>query len=92
MFVGFDKGDRPTHQGISGDTVYRTVKTHAKKAKIEKITAHSLRASGITLMLEKDAPLWMVQDLSGHADSRTTRIYQKRKAQLDKSAADVLDL
>ena len=92
LFVGFDKGDRPTHQGISGDTVYRTVKSHAKSAKIEKMTAHSLRASGITLMLEKDAPLWMVQDLAGHADPRTTRIYQKRKVQLDKSAADVLDI
>lgn len=64
--------------------VYRTVKTHAKRAKIEKMTAHSLRASGITLMLEKDALLWMVQDFAGHADPRTTRAYQKRKAQLDK--------
>jgi len=60
LFVGFDKGDKPTHQGISGDTVYRIVRAHAKGAKIEKMTAHSLRASGITLMLEKDAPLWMV--------------------------------
>lgn len=92
LFVSFDKGDRPTHQGISGDTVYRLVRTYAKCAKIEKLTAHSLRATGITLMLEKDAPLWMVQDLAGHADPRTTRLYQKRKVQLDKSAADVLDI
>ena len=92
LFVGFDKGDRPTHQSISGDTVYRTVKTYARSAKIEKMTAHSMRSSGITLMLENDAPLWMVQDLAGHADPRTTRTYQKRKVRLDKSAADVLDI
>lgn len=92
LFVSFDKGDRPTRQGISGDTVYRIVKTYARKAKIEKMTAHSLRSTGITLMLERDAPLWMVQDLAGHADPRTTRVYQKRRTQLDKSAADVLDL
>ena len=92
VFVSFDKGDRPTHQGVSGDTVYRTVKTHARNAKIEKMTAHSMRSSGITLMLEKDVPLWMVQDLAGHADPRTTRVYQKRKVQLDTSAADALHL
>lgn len=92
LFVGFDKGDRPTHAGISGDTVYRTVRAYGKRTKIEKLTSHSMRATGITLMLEKDEPLWRVQDLAGHADPKQTRAYQKRREQLDRSAADALDL
>lgn len=92
LFVGFDKGDRPTHQGMSGDTVYRTVRYYGRLAKIEKLTSHSMRATGITLMLEKDEPLWRVQDLAGHADPRQTRAYQKRREHLDRSAADALDL
>lgn len=92
LFVGFDKGDRPTHKGIVGDTVYRIVKARARQAGLDKMTAHSTRATSITLMLEKDVPLWMVQDLAGHADPRTTRAYQKRRDQLDRSAADALTL
>ncbi|MBO0780318.1 MAG: tyrosine-type recombinase/integrase, partial [Ktedonobacteraceae bacterium] len=72
--------------------IYRLVRNYGRRAGIAKLTAHSLRASGITLMLEKNAPLWKVQDLAGHADPRTTRIYKKRKQDLDENAADVLNI
>jgi integrase/recombinase XerD len=92
LFVGFDKGDHPTTTALHDDTIYRLVRDYGRRAGIRKLTSHSLRASGITLMLEREAPLWKVQDLAGHADPRTTRMYQKRKEDLDENAADVLNL
>ena len=50
-----------------------------------KITPHVLRATMITEALEAGAELWVVQDAAGHADSRTTRAYQRRAAALEKS-------
>ena len=93
LFVQFDRGDHPTHRPISDDVVYRTVKHYGKIAEIEKITAHSMRASFITLTLEARPDLLLqVQDAAGHADPRTTRNYHKRRQNFDKSAMDVLDI
>ena len=50
-----------------------------------KITPHVLRATMITEALDAGAELWVVQDAAGHADSRTTRAYQRRAAALEKS-------
>ncbi|GCE12467.1 hypothetical protein [Tengunoibacter tsumagoiensis] len=62
LFVGFDKGDHPRQQGLQAASIYRLVRTYGMQAAITKLTAHSLRASGITLMLENKASLWKVQE------------------------------
>jgi integrase/recombinase XerD len=39
---------------------------------------HSLRATGITNFLRNDGTLEAAQRIAGHADSRTTKLYDRR--------------
>jgi len=39
---------------------------------------HSFRAAGITNYLENDGTLEVAQRIAGHADSRTTKLYDRR--------------
>lgn len=39
---------------------------------------HSFRAAGITTYLENGGTLEMAQIIAGHADSRTTKLYDRR--------------
>jgi integrase/recombinase XerD len=39
---------------------------------------HSCRATGITNFLENDGTLEAAQRIAGHADSRTTKLYDRR--------------
>jgi hypothetical protein len=40
---------------------------------------HSLRETGITTFLENDGTLQAAQRIAGHADSRTTELYDRRR-------------
>jgi integrase len=41
-------------------------------------SSHSFRATGITDFLENDGTLEAAQRIAGHADSRTTKLYDRR--------------
>ena len=43
---------------------------------------HSFRATGITNFLENDGTLEAAQRIAGHADSRTTKLYDRRSQKL----------
>lgn len=61
---------------------------YVKKAKIRgRFTAHSMRATFITTALSNGAPLEEVQRAAGHADPRTTKLYDRRGYSPEKSAA-----
>jgi len=47
-----------------------------------KISCHTSRATGITAFLENDGELEVVQRIAGHADPRTTKLYDRRQQQL----------
>src|SRR5262244_3004082 len=51
-----------------------------KKARDEarRYSPHSFRATGITNFLENDGTLEAAQRIAGHADSRTTKLYDRR--------------
>ena len=48
--------------------------------------AHSMRATFITVALEKGAPVDAVQDAVGHAQASTTRMYDQRRNAPERSA------
>ncbi len=54
----------------------------------EKLTGHSIRAMAATDLLEQDIPLADVQYLLGHADPRTTRLYDRRKRQVTRNTVE----
>ena len=68
-------GGRPDRH-LTARTVQRIVKRSAEAAGIEKdITAHTLRHSFATHLLEAGTNLRIIQELLGHQSARTTQIY-----------------
>jgi integrase len=53
----------------------------------DRLSAHSLRHTGITLALDAGVPLRDVQDYARHRDARTTRRYDHSRDSLDRCAA-----
>lgn len=58
---------------------WKMVRRRLKDAGIEgEFTNHSFRATGITTFLENGGSLESAQFIAGHADSRTTKLYDRR--------------
>ena len=53
----------------------------------ERLSAHSLRHTAITMALDAGVPLRDVQDYARHRDARTTRRYDHSRDSLDRNAA-----
>jgi len=55
------------------------LKRRLKQARLPAhYSPHSFRATGITNFLENDGTLEAAQRIAGHADSRTTKLYDRR--------------
>lgn len=89
LFVGFDRGDRPTEDQIHPKWIERMVLKYANSIGL-RFTPHSLRTTFITLALEHDATLVQVQDAARHKDPRQTDKYRRRRSNLDDNAVDKL--
>ena len=66
---------RPLARTDAADMLMRRLKQVGLPA---HYSAHSLRATGITNFLENDGTLEAAQRIAGHADSRTTKLYDRR--------------
>jgi len=75
-------------RALSGRTVDRILKHYARVAKVSgRYSAHSMRATFVTTALSNGASLEEVQAAAGHADPSTTKLYDRRGYNPDKSAA-----
>lgn len=54
---------------------------------LEGFSAHSMRATFITRALDNGASLEEVQEAAGHADASTTKLYDRRGYNPEKSAS-----
>ena len=55
------------------------LKRRLKQARLSAhYSSHSFRGTGITNFLENDGTLEAAQRIAGHADSRTTKLYDRR--------------
>ena len=73
LFVNI-KGGKLSPQGTN-----QNIKKYCERAGIEKhISAHCLRHSFATAMVEKGVPVAKLQVLMGHADSSVTSLYYSK--------------
>jgi site-specific recombinase XerC len=67
---------RPLVRTDAADMLKRRLKQAGLPA---HYSPHSFRATGITNFLENDGTLEAAQRIAGHADSRTTKLYDRRE-------------
>ena len=76
--------DRLSGRPVSRDEALQMVKRRLKRAGLPTLfTNHSFRATGITTFLENGGQLETAQRIAGHADSRTTKGYDRRATRLE---------
>ncbi len=78
---------------LQAKDIHRMVKRRLKAAGLPSIlTCHSFRATTATDLLEQSVPLEDVQELLGHADPRTTRLYDRRDRTVTRNVVERISI
>ena len=82
-----------TANRMSAIDMCRMVKRRMKDAGLPaRLSPHSFRVTTITDLLEQGVPLEDVQYLAGHADSRTTSLYDRRKKRVSRNIVERISI
>ncbi len=77
---------------LGGRNVLRDFQAALRRAKVRKVTFHSLRHAAASLLLSQGLDMKVVQDVLGHSDIRlTANTYAHLLPQLRQAAADAMD-
>jgi len=78
-----------TANGMTAGDIARMMKRKLRLAGLPNTySPHSFRVTTITDLLSQGTPLEDVQNLAGHADPRTTRLYDRRKRKLTRNIVE----
>lgn len=78
-----------THSGVTSGDIQRMVKRQLKRAGLSlRLSPHSFRVTTITDLLTQGVSLEDVQNLAGHADPRTTRLYDRRQRSVTRNIVE----
>jgi len=78
-----------TIRAMTANDMCRMVKRRLKKAGLSlRISPHSFRVTVATDLLSQNVPLEDVQYLLGHADARTTKLYDRRRRQVTRNIVE----
>lgn len=87
------KSDRLSGAAMSGVDIWRVVKRRLKAAGLPtRLCPHSFRVCTVTDLLEQGVPLEDVQYLAGHADPRTTRLYDRRQRKVTRNIVERISI
>jgi site-specific recombinase XerD len=87
------KTGRLTDHGMQVVDVCRMVKRRLRDAGLSGVLSpHSFRVTTITDLLEQGVPLEDVQRLAGHADPRTTRLYDRRQKKITRNIVERISI
>jgi integrase/recombinase XerD len=94
LFLTFKgKTDRYTTNAMTGHDICRMFKRYIRRADLpDNLSPHSLRVSVATDLLEQNVTLADVQYLLGHADPRTTRLYDRRQKSVSRNLVERIRL
>ena len=83
------KEKRLTQKALTTNDVYRMIKRRMRDVGLPPdLSGHSLRVAGITDLLSQGVPMEDVQHLAGHADPRTTRLYDRRRRRVTRNIVE----
>lgn len=78
---------------MSSNDIGRMVKRRMKSAGLpSRLSPHSFRVATITDLLSQGVPLEEVQNLAGHADPRTTRLYDRRQKSVSRNIVERISI
>jgi site-specific recombinase XerD len=84
---------RLTQNALRVVDICRLVKRRLKDSDLPSLLSpHSFRVTTITDLLEQGVPLEDVQRLAGHADPRTTRLYDRRQKQITRNIVERISI
>ena len=82
-----------TDKGLHRIEVNAMLKRRLKKAKLpDNLSCHSFRATTATDLLSQGISLEDAQYLLGHADPRTTRLYDRRKKEVTRNIVERISI
>lgn len=80
LFRTVDRARQPTANRLTRNDALKMIRRRVKAAGIEtKISPHSFRATGITLMRLNGRSLDEAQEVAAHASPKTTRLYDRSR-------------
>lgn len=83
------KTKKLTQNPMTAGDMARMVKRRMKDAGLpSRLSPHSFRVTTITDLLSQGVPLEDVQNLAGHADPRTTRLYDRRTRKVTRNIVE----
>jgi integrase/recombinase XerD len=83
------KEKRLTTTPMTSKDMCRMMKRRLREAGLPpNLSPHSFRVTTITDLLDQQLPLEDVQDLAGHADPRTTRLYDRSRRQVTRNLVE----
>jgi site-specific recombinase XerD len=78
-----------TENSVTAIDICRLVKRRLKTAGLPNcFSPHSFRVATVTDLLTQNVPLENVQFLAGHADPRTTRLYDRRQKRVTRNIVE----
>lgn len=85
---------RKERGGMSENDILRMVKRRLRAADLpaNRFTCHSFRATTATDLLAQGVDPWDVQALLGHADQRTTQLYDRRKRTVTRNIVERISI
>jgi site-specific recombinase XerD len=91
--TAYRKTKRLTDNAMDVVAVCRMVKRRLRDAGLPaRLSPHSFRVTTITDLLEQGVPLEDVQRLAGHADPRTTRLYDRRQKKITRNIVERISI